>query len=255
MSTTYGQLVRLPNTTAPTGLALVYISARRTALISSTALLLCAALTAPALAADQTPTPSASASAPTDDSVINTTPPEEPEENVTDVPDEAVDEPQDEPPYTGKPPQTGDSPDAVDCTPAHGVYKATSKGKQYHKGVGPTNSNYNGTSRTARSTFTSEVTGEVGVSLTGELETSVTVLLATIKDKYSVTVSAKLTAKLGNSISVDTPSHKTTNAKYGVYRLKVTGESYQLHQNCTTSPKHKVVSYTPFRVGWYLWES
>lgn len=57
------------------------------------------------------------------------------------------------------------------------------------------------------------------------------------------------------TISVPTPAHKTTNAQYGVYRLKVTGTSYMLHQNCTTSPKRTVVSYSPLKVGWYLWEN
>ncbi|MEV5381848.1 hypothetical protein [Streptomyces sp. NPDC052721] len=146
-------------------------------------------------------------------------------------------------------------PAAADCAPAHGVYIPTKQGRKYHRAVGPTNSNYNGTSRTAKSTFTSEVTGEVGVAVTGELETSVGTLLAKVKAKYQVTVSAKLTAKLGNSIAVDTPSHKTTHATYGVWRLKHTGKSYWLHQNCTTTPERTVVSYSPFRIGWYLWES
>lgn len=76
-----------------------------------------------------------------------------------------------------------------------------------------------------------------------------------VKTKWGITVSAELTAKLGNTISVDTPKHTTTNARYGVYRLKVVGESYVVHQNCTTTPKHKVVTYSPLKVGWYLWES
>lgn len=41
----------------------------------------------------------------------------------------------------------------------------------------------------------------------------------------------------------------------GVYRLKHTGVSYVIHSNCTTSPEKRVVSYSPHRVGWYLWES
>ncbi|WP_406475750.1 hypothetical protein [Streptomyces sp. NBC_01615] len=224
------------------------ISARRTALLSSTALLLCTVLAGPAFAADGTPTPSPQA----EDSVVNTGPPEEPEESIIDVPADAVDE---EPTPTGNPQKPGDSPDSADCAPAHPVYIPSSKGKQYHKGVGPTNANHNGTSRQAQSTFTSEVTGKVGVSVSGELETSVNAMITTIKTKYSVTVSAELTAKLGNTISVPTPAHTTTNARYGVYRLKVTGTSYMLHQNCTTSPKHTVVSYSPLKVGWYLWES
>ncbi|MFG3287570.1 hypothetical protein ACGF3G_01975 [Streptomyces sp. NPDC048179] len=228
---------------------------RRTMFLSSTALLLCTALTGPALAADETPTASPSASASAEDPVINTAPPEEPEESISEIPDETPADPGDDPTVTGKPQQPSDSPNPADCSPAHGVYVPTNQGKQYHQGVGPTNSNYNGTSRTAKSTFTSEVTGEVGVAVSGDLETSVNTMLVKIKAKYQVTVSAKLTAKLGNTISVDTPSHKTTHARYGVWRLKHTGKSYVVHQNCSTSPEHTVVSYSPYRIGWYLWES
>ena len=28
-----------------------------------------------------------------------------------------------------------------------------------------------------------------------------------------------------------------------------------MHSNCTTTPEKKVVSYSPYRVGWNLWES
>ncbi|HET6360207.1 hypothetical protein [Streptomyces sp.] len=68
-------------------------------------------------------------------------------------------------------------------------------------------------------------------------------------------LSAKLAAKLGNSIAVDTPPRKTTNAKYGVFRLKNTGTSYIIYSNCRTSARKTVTSYTPLKVGWYLWGS
>lgn len=249
MPLTYGQPVRLPRGQSPPDRCLVEISARHTAFLSSATLLLCAALTGPALAADEAPT--ASVSAPAEDSVINTAPPEEPEEAVTEVPDDAVNV---EPTYTGKP-APGSTPDARDCGQTQFVYKPTKQGRQHHKGVGPTNANYNGTSRTAKSTFTSEVTGEIGVAVSGDLQTSVNTMLIKIKEKFTVTVSAKLTAKLGNTISVDTPSRKTTHARYGVWRLKHTGVGYVIHTNCTVSPEKTVVSYSPYRVGWYLWEN
>jgi hypothetical protein len=218
------------------------IRMRRTAIVSSTALLLC-------LGAVGTANADSNA---TDNPVeINTAPPQEPEEQVTDVPDDAVD---DEPMYTGKP-DPGATPDGRDCGQTEFVYRPKSQGKQYHQGVGPTNANYNGTSRTAKSTFTSEVTGEIGVAVSGDLQVSVNTMLIKIKQKFNVTVSAKMTAKLGNTIAVDTPSHKTTHAKYGIYRLKHTGVSYVIHTNCTVSPEKTVVSYSPYRVGWYLWES
>ncbi|WP_405891146.1 hypothetical protein OG612_04725 [Streptomyces sp. NBC_01527] len=63
-------------------------------------------------------------------------------------------------------------------------------------------------------------------------------MIAKIEGRYEVNLTAKLTARRGNSIQVDTPPKRTTNAKYGVYRLKNTG-----------------TNYTPMKVGWYLWES
>ncbi|WP_340378906.1 hypothetical protein U5640_28915 [Streptomyces sp. SS7] len=176
---------------------------------------------------------------------MGTAPPEAPQE--TDLTD----------PIQGEPnipdiPPTGKLPSEY-CEKTH-VYIPTANLGRKHKGVGATQSNYNNGTRVARSTFTSEVTGEVGVNLTAGLSTSVDVMVAKIESKYEVNLSLKLTAKLGNSISVDTPAKKTTNAKYGVFRLKNTGTSYVIYSNCQTSAKKTITSYTPWRVGWYLWE-
>ncbi|MFF9691263.1 hypothetical protein [Streptomyces sp. NPDC014623] len=195
----------------------------------------------PALA-DEAPT-AASTEEPAD---VNTAPPQEPEEA------DLLEEPEPEPEVTVKPPF--DTPDAEYSSPRN-VYLPKTKGGTYHKGVGPTNSNYNGTSHVARSTFVSDVTGEVGVSVTAGLASSVSVMIAEIEGKYEVNLTAKLTAKLGNTIAVNTPAKKTTNAKYGVYRLKNTGTSYKIYSNCQTTTKKTITSYTPLKVGWYLWES
>lgn len=182
---------------------------------------------------------------------MNTVPPTEPEEgDLVDATD-----PEPDPEETVPPSKPGDTPNGEYCGPTQAVYVPKTKGAKYHKGVGPVNANYNGTSRTARSTFTSEATGEVGVSITAGLSTSVDVMIAKIEGKYDVSLSAKLTAKMGNQISVDTPPKKTTNAKYGVYRLKNTGTSYKIYSNYKTSAVKTVTSYTPMKVGWYLWES
>lgn len=187
-----------------------------------------------------------------DDTVVNTAPPTEPEEDVTDIPDEGNGMP-DEPTYTPPPPK--DWPNSEYCGPGHGYYKPSAQGGKYHRGVGPVNSNYNGSSRTARSTFTSEVTGEVGMSVSAGLQVSRDTLLVKIEGKFDVNLSAKLTAKMGNTISVDTPAKRTTNAKYGVYRLKHTGVSYYIYSNCQNSAHKTITSYSPYRVGWYIWES
>ncbi|MFJ8847598.1 hypothetical protein ACIRFF_32390 [Streptomyces cyaneofuscatus] len=192
-------------------------------------------------------TPAASSSE--DPVAIGTAPPAEPEESdlieVSDPDSEQTFKPE-------KPPI--DTPDADYCSPRN-VYKPKTKGARYHVAVGPTNANYNGTSRTAKSTFTSEVTGEVGVTVSAGLSASVSVMVAEIEGKYGVDLSLKLTAKLGNSMSVNTPPKKTTHGRYGVYRLKNTGVSYRLYSNCKTSESKTVTSYTPIEVGWTLWES
>ncbi|MCS0637043.1 hypothetical protein NX801_15500 [Streptomyces sp. LP05-1] len=181
--------------------------------------------------------------------VVNTAPPAEPEEaGLGPAPDV---EPL--PGESGKPPV--DSPDGEYCGPTQRIYTPTTKGAQYHAVVGATHANYNGTSRTATSTFTSDLTAEIGVSVTVGLSTSVDVMIAKIEAKYDVNLSAKLMARQGNAISIPTPPKKTTNAKYGVYRLRNTGTSYIIYSNCSTSAKKTVISYTPLKVGWYLWES
>jgi hypothetical protein len=184
--------------------------------------------------------------------VVETVPPLEPEEtDLVEVPpsvdleDEVSDLPSSKP---------SDFPDASACEPGYRYYPTT-KDKDYHRGVGATNSNYNGTTRTARSTFTSEVTGEVGLAFRGELGVEGKIAVVKMEAKFGVELSLKLTAKLGNTITVETPPKTTTNARYGVYRLKSYGYSQYIYNNCNRGTKNNVTIYTPRRVGWYLWES
>ncbi|MEV6005037.1 hypothetical protein AB0M25_38935 [Streptomyces griseomycini] len=208
-------------------------------IIAVTALVLALGSAAPAFATDPEPT-----------EPVQTAPPAEPEESeLVDAEPEQVD---DLPSVPVKPPT--DQPDARACEPGY-RYHATSKSKDCHKGVGVTQSNYNGTSRTARSTFTSEVAGKVGVSYSGKLGVKVSVAIVDIESEFDVNVSAEMSVSIGNRIAVDTPPKKTTNAKYGVYRLKSYGYSQYKYANCTNGVKNNVTIYTPRRVGWYIWES
>ncbi|HEY9439732.1 MAG TPA: hypothetical protein VIS29_14005 [Streptomyces sp.] len=143
--------------------------------------------------------------------------------------------------------------DAQPCEP-HWRWESTAKYKDYHKGVGATQANYNGTSRTARSEFISEVTGEVGIAASAGVKVSGSALVVEIEGEYHVDLSAKLTAKLGNKISVDTPSKYTTYGSYGVYRLKSAGYSQYTYTNCTKGAKKNGTVYTPHRIGWAIWE-
>jgi hypothetical protein len=159
-----------------------------------------------------------------------------------------------ETPPTEVPPKDPQVPPREPCEP-HYLWESTANHKKCHKGVGPTHSNYNGTSRTAKSQFTSEVTGEVGIAVSGTLKAKAGAAVAEIEQEYSVQLSMKLTAKTGNKFTVGTPPKYTTNAKYGVYRLKTDGYSQWVYANRIKGVKHSATLYTPNRIGWYMWET
>ncbi|MYS13703.1 hypothetical protein [Streptomyces sp. SID4982] len=212
----------------------------RRALLAPAVAVMVLAAASPALADDPTPTPT---------ETIATTPPDQPEES-----DLAEGAPETDAPAPSDSMNYPNMPDGRGCDQGW-YYHPTSKTKDYHKGVGVEQANYNGTSRTAKSAFTSEVTGTVGVAYTGELNVKGTVAVAEISSKFGVTVSASLTAKIGNTVTVDTPSHKTTYARYGVFRLKSYGYSQYVYVNCGKGSKKNVTIYTPHRVGWAIWEN
>ncbi|MFF4229102.1 hypothetical protein [Streptomyces sp. NPDC001820] len=194
----------------------------------------------PAFAADPVPAP------------IETTPPAQPEESdLLDVSDGDTSAP---PPAEGPGKPPADVPPAQPCEPGW-RWESTAKYKDYHKGVGAEQANHNGTSRTARSEFMSEVTGEVGISASAKLKVSGSVAVAEMEVEYGVELSVKLTAKLGNKIAVDTPAKYTTHARYGVYRLKTAGYNQYVYANCTKGAKQNVTLYTPRRIGWAIWET
>ncbi|MET7686027.1 hypothetical protein [Streptomyces sp. NPDC005423] len=187
--------------------------------------------------------------------VINSEPPQETDPADTDLVDVPADQVTTEPDIPGGDSTgVGNSPDGRRCEVSR-VYTPTYKGGDHHKGVGAPNANANNTSHTAKSTFTAEVTGTVGVTYTGHLSVSMEAMIGKVEAKWDLSLSASMTAKLGNSISVDTPAHKMTHATYGVYRVRTQGTSYVVAENCKITSKSTVTSYTPHYVGWYIWES
>ncbi|GAA3610622.1 hypothetical protein GCM10022419_114540 [Nonomuraea rosea] len=116
-----------------------------------------------------------------------------------------------------------------------------------HKAVGPTQSNHNGTSRTATSTFTATISGTVSVSWNVSGSLKVDRLIAGAEVATGVNLTASMTASLGNSIAVPTPARKTTTATYGVWRKKTKG----VYQVCGQRPRN-VTAWSPWRVGWYI---
>ncbi len=214
--------------------------------LAVTCLTVIAGLTTGGTAVAEGPSPTA-----TDTAVVEGAPTSEaPAPTTSPVPDPTLGDVDTDLP-TSKPSATLD---ARACEPGYRC-TPTSKNKEYHKGVGAEQTNYNGTSRTAKSTFTSEVTGKAGIAYSGELKVGGSAAVIEIEGKFGVELSVELTAKLGNTIAVDTPSKHSTHARYGVYRLKSYGYSQYLHANCTRGVQKNVTIYTPRRVGWVLWET
>ncbi|MFI7696908.1 hypothetical protein ACIBQ6_48110 [Nonomuraea sp. NPDC049655] len=135
---------------------------------------------------------------------------------------------------------------AMACRPGDVSYRVSTYSNS-HKAVGPTQSNHNGTSRTATSTFTATVSGTVSVAWNVSGSLKVDRLIAGAEVATGVNLSASLTASLGNSISIPTPARKTTTATYGVWRKKTNG----VYHVCPQKPKN-VTAWTPWRVGWYV---
>ncbi|MFF3617285.1 hypothetical protein [Streptomyces sp. NPDC002580] len=211
----------------------------------------------PALAADPAAPPATATAAPQDgnddsDGLLNSAPPATPTESLSDAPtDPALD---DDPDIPGGACEPGHKcPAAGDCDERRWFKPASLNGK-YHKGVGPSQANYNGSHEKEDMVFTSEVSGTVGASFTGQITTKVSSVLAEVSTQYSVTLQASMTAKLGNVVHVKAvPPHKTVYAQYGVWRRKFTGTAYYQHHTCYLTKTH-VTGYGPMHVGWYTWD-
>ncbi|MGV9560920.1 hypothetical protein [Streptomyces sp. NPDC003480] len=214
-------------------------------------------ISTPALAADPTPAPTTTIAAPQDgddasDGLLHTAPPATPQESLTDAPtDPALDVDPDLPGSDCKPGQK--CPAAGDCDESK-WFKPGSLGGQYHKGIGPSQSNYNGSREKEDMDFTAEVSGTVGVSFSGEITTKVSDVVSEVNVKFGASISTSITAKLGNVVHVrDVPPHRTVHAQYGVWRRKFTGTAYWQHHTCYLT-KNNVTGYGPLHVGWYTWD-
>lgn len=150
-----------------------------------------------------------------------------------------------------------DEPEAI----AHGAcapgwyYRTTSRGADTHSRIGPTHSNYNGTSSKATMTVTSTKSGTVSSSISGGTKVALSVKLATIESNYGVNVSSSVNVTLGNSFSFPVPAHKTGNADYGAWRAYVKGVEEYFNASCKVTKSQKTTTYSPYKTGWRTWIS
>ncbi|MFV0137963.1 hypothetical protein ACLGIH_33100 [Streptomyces sp. HMX87] len=95
------------------------------------------------------------------------------------------------------------------------------------------------------------MTRKVGIACSGELKVGGSVAVVETEGKVDVILSVELTAKMGNTISDDAASKKTTHARYGVHRLKSWDYSQYVYANCTRRVKKNVhhLPAPPARLG------
>ncbi|WZH38943.1 MAG: hypothetical protein PIR02_09785 [Microbacterium enclense] len=121
--------------------------------------------------------------------------------------------------------------------------------------VGPPQSNYNGTGATSTSVFTAEVSGTVEATVSGSANVGVDAKLANISATYGTSVSASLTASLGNQTSIEVPPGQTGNGQYGIYTVTVTGTETLYGPSCEVVESRSTTITSPTRVGWNTWWS
>lgn len=134
-------------------------------------------------------------------------------------------------------------------------YRSTGRGADTHFKVGATQSNFNGTSGTASSTFSAKVSGTASVTVSGGANVGVSAKLASVQATYGLAVKASMTASLGNSITVSIPSKRTVNADYGAWRAYTTGFEEYYTANCAVTQRKSVTMYSPYKIGWRTWTS
>ena len=178
-----------------------------------------------------------------DDGTLTTLPPVDPEEtDLTDAPtDPAV--------VTSEPAAPTDTPGgnapAGRFCDSGGVYRPTHLGGSY---FGAPQSNYNGTNSKESSTFSAEASGTIGIIFSGSLGGTLSELASGIHfRRQSAGITDRETGQFGVRYH---PAHKTLNAKYGVWRRRVTGAGYYVYSNCESSKPSTIVSYTPYTPGW-----
>ena len=140
------------------------------------------------------------------------------------------------------------------CSPGW-YYRSISRGADTHSRVGPTQSDYNGTSTTAKMTLTATKSGTISTTVTGGGHVSLSVELVSIESQYSIDVQNSVSVTLGNSIQINVPAHKTGNGDYGAWRAYIKGVEEYYTATCAVTQTVAQTTYSPYRVGWRTWIS
>lgn len=150
---------------------------------------------------------------------------------------------------------TGEEPTPRGACDAGWYFSTTSRGADTHSRIGVTQSNYNGTTSTATSTFTAQATGTVSATVSGGANVSLSAKVASIGATYGISAQVSLSVTLGNSTTVSVAPGKTANANYGAWRAYVTGTEKYRTTSCTVTSTRTTTVYSPYRIGWYTWVS
>lgn len=134
-------------------------------------------------------------------------------------------------------------------------YRITSRGADTHSKVGPTQSDYNGTSTTAKMTLEASASGTVTSTVSGGGHITLNAKLAEVEDTYNIAVTSSVTVKLGNTIQINVPAHKTGNGDYGAWRAYVNGVEEYYSATCAVTNSSATSLHSPYKIGWRTWIS
>lgn len=140
------------------------------------------------------------------------------------------------------------------CDPAY-TYKVT---KRYADSVtvGWDESDYNQGPNVADFSFTSGDSVSKSFAFTASFTAEEGVIFAGVKETYGIDVqTTKATTKGNTATAKDVKPGWTATGKYGIYRAVTDGDYSYLDRNCNVKDYGNVRAYSPYHVGWKLYET
>lgn len=119
---------------------------------------------------------------------------------------------------------------------------------------GGTYKDYNGTASNARASFTSNVSGTIGVAVSTGAKVDVGAVVVGAEVSVNTTLTASVNAGLGNTMAITVPSHQFGYGSWGAWRWHTYGSYYYVSQQCAQSSRQTFGTWVPnVAPGWKTW--
>lgn len=140
------------------------------------------------------------------------------------------------------------------CDPAYS-YNVT---KRYADSVtvGWTETDYNQGPNLADFQFDSGTSVSEGFTFSASFEADEGVIFAGVKETYGITLSdSRSTVKGNTAVAKNVKPGWSATGKYGIYRAVTDGDYTYLDRNCNVHDYGNVRAYSPYHVGWKVYET